>query len=70
MKPYRILFIALVFVGCVTKPSLAWELSDLFNGLMAVPNLIAILSLSGEVFRILRRYLTPAGEYEIIRPKR
>lgn len=70
VKPYRILFIALVFVGCVTKPSLAWELSDLFNGLMAVPNLIAVLSLSGEVFRILRRYLTPAGEYEIIRPKR
>lgn len=70
VKLYRVLFTALVFVGCVTKPALAWELSDLFNGLMAVPNLIAILSLSGEVFRILREYLTPAGECEIIRPKR
>lgn len=70
VKPYRLVFTALAFWGCVARPALAWELSDLFNGLMAVPNLIAVLSLSGEVFRILREYLTPGGEYEIIRPKR
>lgn len=70
VKSYRIFFTALAFLGCVAQPALAWELSDLFNGLMAVPNLIAVLSLSGEVFQILREYLTPGGEYEIIRPKR
>lgn len=58
VKPYRLLFTAVAFLGCVVKPSLAWDLSDTFNGLMAVPNLIAILTLSGDVFRILKEYLT------------
>ena len=62
VKPYRVLFAAAAFLGCVVHPSLAWELSDTFNGLMAVPNLIAVLSLSGEVFRILREYLTRRGK--------
>ncbi len=62
VKPYRLLFAAVAFLGCVVRPVLAWELSDTFNGLMAVPNLIAILSLSGEVRKILREYLTRRGK--------
>ena len=58
VRPYRFLFTAVAFLGCVVKPSLAWDLSDTFNGLMAVPNLIAVLSLSGDVLNILRDYLT------------
>lgn len=43
---YRIIFIAFVFVGAVVKNEFLWEFSDLMNGLMAIPNLIALLLLS------------------------
>lgn len=43
---YKIIFIAFVFLGCVSSLSLVWGISDIFNGLMALPNLMAILLLS------------------------
>lgn len=43
---YRVIFIAFVFVGAVVKNEFLWEFSDLMNGLMAIPNLIALLLLS------------------------
>lgn len=45
--PYRIIYIATVFIGCVSTLDLVWLFADTFNGLMAVPNLIALLLLSG-----------------------
>ncbi|WP_334291157.1 alanine:cation symporter family protein [Butyrivibrio proteoclasticus] len=36
--------------------SLAWDLSDTFNGLMAIPNLIGVLTLSGTVVNVTRNY--------------
>jgi len=44
--PYRILFIAVVGVGAMAKLDLVWVLSDIFNGLMALPNLIGLLFLA------------------------
>ena len=52
----QILVIGFVFVGSLLKIDLVWELADLFNGLMVIPNLIAILLLSGTVARLLRDY--------------
>lgn len=46
---YRILYVVLVYVGCVGSFSLVWELSDTFNALMALPNLVALLLLSKHV---------------------
>ena len=37
--------------------TLAWDLSDTFNGLMAIPNLIGVLALSGTVMKITRNYV-------------
>lgn len=54
--PYRIVFIILVGVGAVSKIDLVWGLSDLFNALMALPNLIGLLLLSGVAARITREY--------------
>jgi AGCS family alanine or glycine:cation symporter len=54
--PYRIIFTLVVPVGAVAKLSLVWDLSDLFNGLMALPNLIALLLLSPVVFKMAREY--------------
>lgn len=44
--PYRLLFTLLVIPGATIKMELAWHLADIMNGLMAIPNLIALLALS------------------------
>jgi AGCS family alanine or glycine:cation symporter len=46
IKIYRVVFIAFVMVGAVLELRLVWNFSDLANGLMAIPNLIALLLLS------------------------
>lgn len=46
---YGFIYLNAVFFGCVAKLELVWNLSDVFNGLMAVPNLIGIILLSREV---------------------
>ncbi|MGI6004302.1 MAG: alanine/glycine:cation symporter family protein [Christensenellales bacterium] len=48
---YRVTFIALIFVGATTTMRTVWDFSDAANGLMAVPNLICLLFLSGVVVR-------------------
>ncbi|HHQ47680.1 MAG TPA: sodium:alanine symporter family protein, partial [Acidobacteria bacterium] len=54
--PYRILFCVVVFFGAVQPLALVWTVADIFNGLMAVPNLIGLLILSGIVARETRQY--------------
>ena len=49
--PYRIVYIISVFVGCVVTLDLVWLFADTFNGLMAAPNLIALLLLSGVIVK-------------------
>ena len=56
LLPYQLLVMAFIFVGSVLKIDLVWELSDFFNGIMVIPNLIAILFLSNKVARLLREY--------------
>ncbi len=53
---YRVLFIAVVYVGAVSKLELVWNFSDLANGLMAIPNLIGLLLLSNIVSTETNRY--------------
>lgn len=55
---YKILFALLTFLGAVTKLDLVWNISDIFNGLMAIPNLIGIIFLSKDVFKITENYLS------------
>ncbi len=45
MNPYRVIVILFIILGSMAKVDLVWNLSDLFNGLMAIPNLIAIIAL-------------------------
>jgi len=54
--PYQLLVVIFIFVGSLLKIDLVWELVDFFNGIMVIPNLIALLLLSGVVARILRDY--------------
>ncbi|MDR2302432.1 MAG: sodium:alanine symporter family protein [Deltaproteobacteria bacterium] len=46
---YRLIFSIFVFVGAVVELNLAWDISDAFNGAMAIPNLIGLLALSGVI---------------------
>ncbi len=54
--PYRILWVLATFTGALVKLGLVWALADVLNGLMAIPNLIAIFLLSPVVFSITREY--------------
>lgn len=58
MQIYKGIFLAVSFIGSVSSIRLVWELSDTFNGLMALPNLIGVLLLSPLVFRITENYRT------------
>lgn len=63
---YRIVFILLVFFGCVSAVDVVWELADLFNGLMAIPNLIGLVALGGTVTKLTKDFFTNPNE---IRPR-
>ena len=52
LKVFAIIAIICVFLGSLFEVDLVWNLADLFNGLMAIPNLIALLALSGIVARM------------------
>ena len=56
IMPYRLLFIVLVASGAFLKLDAIWTLADIVNGLMAIPNLIALIALSGVVVHETRRY--------------
>ena len=54
---YKIAFVAAIFGGAVMGENLAWDLSDTFNGLMMLPNLIGVLVLSPVVYRCTKNYV-------------
>ncbi|MDD4600133.1 Amino-acid carrier protein AlsT [bioreactor metagenome] len=64
IKPYRCIFIALVAAGAFLKLEAIWLIADIVNGLMAIPNLIALLALSGVVVKETQLYLTHVKEQE------
>ena len=58
IKPYQIIFIIVIFVGATMKLDLAWAIADTLNGLMAIPNLIALVALSGVVVKETKRHFS------------
>lgn len=54
---YKIIFILFIFVGCNVKLDLVVNISDTFNGFMALPNLIAVTLLSGQVVQMTKEYI-------------
>ncbi|MCG8637782.1 MAG: alanine:cation symporter family protein, partial [Desulfobacterales bacterium] len=56
VMPYRIVFVLFVGVGAVAKLGLVWNLSDTFNGLMAIPNLIGLLLLTPVIVKETNAY--------------
>ena len=56
VKVYSIIVVAFIIVGSTLKVDLVWELADFFNGLMVIPNAMALLALSGVVVGISKKY--------------
>ncbi|NNM01534.1 MAG: sodium:alanine symporter family protein [Gammaproteobacteria bacterium] len=57
IKPYRLLWLAALLVGAMVKLELVWTLADVLNGLMALPNLVAMLLLSPVIFKLTNDYV-------------
>ena len=65
IKPYQVLFCIFMVVGATMKLDLAWAIADTLNGLMAIPNLVALLLLSPVVVKLVREYFAdPARELD------
>lgn len=57
VKAYRMVYIAAVFIGSIVNLSVVWNLADCMNALMAIPNLLSLLFLSGVLVSETRKYL-------------
>ena len=57
VKTYRLIYVAIVFIGPYLTVSAVWGVADTFNGLMAFPNLVALLLLSPVVWHVTKDYL-------------
>jgi len=62
--PYRIAWVIAVYVGSVTSLALVWDLADAMNALMALPNLVALLMLSGVIVVDTKKFLWDEGGLE------
>ncbi len=69
-RTYKAVYIATCFFGAVGSGNLMWSLSDTLNAMMAIPNLIALLLLSGEAVHATRRYFAPSAGGRRPRPPR
>ncbi len=57
VKVYKVIHLLTILCGALMTSSLAWDISDTFNGLMMLPNLIGVIALSGLVVKITRNYI-------------
>ena len=56
IRVYQVIFAIIIVVGCVSPIDVVWDVADTFNGLMAVPNFVAIFALSGVVAKLTREH--------------
>ncbi len=58
VRAYQIVFIIVVVIGSTLKLSLVWNIADTLNGFMAIPNLVALLGLSGVVIKLTKEHFS------------
>ncbi len=56
VKPFMVVYSLVAIVGATIDLGLVWSIAETFNGLMVIPNLIAVLLLSGTVFKLVKEY--------------
>ena len=57
IKPYQVIYVAVAFFGAIGVGDVVWTISDIGNALMAIPNIIVILLLSGMIARETKHYV-------------
>lgn len=57
IRPYQIVFLVICFLGAIGLQGFVWDISDITNALMAIPNLIAVLGLSALIARETKHYV-------------
>ncbi|MDD3393839.1 MAG: sodium:alanine symporter family protein [Anaerotignum sp.] len=57
IKPFRVAWVIVAFIGCIMSLKLVWNIADTLNAMMAFPNLIALLGLSGVIVSETKKYL-------------
>lgn len=57
VNTYRVFFLVSVYLGAVVSLDLVWNLADIFNALMALPNLLSLILLSGVIVRETKKYI-------------
>ena len=55
---YQVIFVAIIVIGAALELELAWDIAETLNGFMAVPNLVALLGLSGVVIRLTKEHFS------------
>ena len=56
-KIYRVIFVLMILSGALMTSSIAWDISDTFNGMMMIPNLIGVLSMAPLVMKLTQNYV-------------
>lgn len=67
-KGYKVFFVLMMISGAVMTSSIAWDISDTFNGLMMIPNLIGVLALSPLVMKITKNYVDRRIKKKDVKP--
>ena len=68
VKIYKVIHLVMIMCGALMTSSLAWDISDTFNGLMMIPNLIGVICLSGLVCKITKNYIDRNVKGKDIKP--
>ncbi len=68
IKVYKVIHLVMIMFGALLTSSLAWDISDTFNGLMMIPNLIGVVVLSGQVMKITKNYIDRKIRHKDVEP--
>jgi AGCS family alanine or glycine:cation symporter len=68
VKVYKVILVAMIVSGAVMEGDLAWDLSDTFNGLMMIPNLIGVLALFPLVLKVTKNYVDRKIKHKDVAP--
>ena len=68
VKVYKVFFVLLVVSGALMSSTIAWDISDTFNGMMMIPNLIGVVVLSPVLIKIVRNYVDRKIKGKVITP--
>ena len=65
---YKVVFVIVIAAGTLLSSSLAWDISDTFNGMMMLPNLVGVITLSGVVMKITANYVDRTFKHKNVKP--